>query len=253
MTMLFGLKGGGFSHGGLVAAWSPTQLFTGGEYGFIFDISDISTLYQDHLQTTPVTADGDPVGFIQDLSGNGNHAKQSDATRRPLYKANGGKPYLQFDNVDDYLEFASGTLHFPDISVHIGTAQYDTASSALNVPHASIHVSPYFRWSIWILSSTKNESRFNGTPRRSAALTWWQNPTHFGFDTVVGEFYENGAVNSTFTPVTLTYPNTTTPRLGANASAGEISAMRFYGGVVINRGLTSAEVGKTGAWLQAMF
>lgn len=49
------------------------------------------------------------------------------------------------------------------------------------------------------------------------------------------------------------YPNTTTPRLGANASAGEISAMRFYGGVAINRGLSAAEVGKTGDWLRARF
>ena len=183
--------------------WSPTQLFSTVDNGFIFDVSDMTTLWQDSAKTTPVAADGDPVGFVQDISGRGNHLSQATASRRPIYRAGGGKPYLQFDNLDDFLDFPSGALHFPNISVHIGAAQYDTASVVISVPHAATHVSPYFRWSIWTLSSTKNESRFNGTPRQSGALSWWQNPVHFGFDTVAGTFYENSAVNSTFPAVTL--------------------------------------------------
>ncbi len=38
------------------------------------DTSDISTLYQESSKTTPVAADTDPVGAIEDKSGNGNDA-----------------------------------------------------------------------------------------------------------------------------------------------------------------------------------
>lgn len=243
----------GTVYNGIIADWNPLSLFMSGEIGFIFNIGDISTLYQDDLQTTPVLVDGDPVGSVKDLSGHGNHMRQATASRRPLYRTNSGKPYLQFDNSNDYLNFTNGSLHYPDISVHVGVAQYDTASTTIGVPQDSFHTSPYFRWSIWALSSTVSESRFNGITRQSAALNWWQNPIHYGFDTVAGEFYENGVVNATFPTVTLTYPNTTTPRLGANASGGENSAMRFYGGVATNRGLTTTEISDVGTWIQALF
>ncbi|PIE10063.1 MAG: hypothetical protein CSA72_10645, partial [Rhodobacterales bacterium] len=35
-----------------------------------YDPSDLSTLFQDAAMTIPVTADGDPVGAVQDRSGN---------------------------------------------------------------------------------------------------------------------------------------------------------------------------------------
>lgn len=50
-----------------------------------FRPSDISTLYQDSAATTPVTAIGDPVGKMLDISGNGNHATQATAGARPTY------------------------------------------------------------------------------------------------------------------------------------------------------------------------
>ncbi|PJK29972.1 hypothetical protein [Minwuia thermotolerans] len=43
-------------------------LFAGGEEGAWYDPSDLSTLFQDSVGTTPVTADGDPVGLMLDKS-----------------------------------------------------------------------------------------------------------------------------------------------------------------------------------------
>lgn len=83
------------------STWTPASLFAGGEKGWWLDISDISTLYQDSAATTPVTASGQPVGYVADKSGNGYHAKQSTASARPVYTVSGAYAYLDCDGVDD--------------------------------------------------------------------------------------------------------------------------------------------------------
>jgi len=42
------------------------SLFASGEQGFVYDLSDFSTLFQDAAGTTPVTAVGQPVGLMLD-------------------------------------------------------------------------------------------------------------------------------------------------------------------------------------------
>ena len=88
---------------GSSSAWSPLELFAASEVGVWYDPSDLSTLWQDTAGTTPVTADGQTVARIDDKSGNGKHATQSDAAKRPLYKTSGGLHWLQFDGADDSL------------------------------------------------------------------------------------------------------------------------------------------------------
>ena len=69
------------------------------------DGSDIANLYQDDAGSTPVTADGDVVGYGTDKSGNGNHFIQSVTANKPLYKTNikNGLSALLFDGSNDYL------------------------------------------------------------------------------------------------------------------------------------------------------
>jgi hypothetical protein len=83
--------------------FTPLELFTNNEQGAWYDPSDLTALFQDSAGTTPVTADGDPVGLMLDKSGNGNHASQSVAAARPIYRTDGTLHWLQFDGVDDYL------------------------------------------------------------------------------------------------------------------------------------------------------
>ena len=52
----------------LAPVWSPADLFLEGEQGAWYDPSDLTTMFQDSLGTTPVTADGQPVGLILDKS-----------------------------------------------------------------------------------------------------------------------------------------------------------------------------------------
>lgn len=97
--------GGGFT---------PLQLFANGEQGAWYDPSDLSTLYRDAAGTTPVTADGDPVGLMLDKSGNGNHASQALSVSRPRYRTDGTLHWLEFDGVYDFLR--SSNVDFSTIS-----------------------------------------------------------------------------------------------------------------------------------------
>jgi len=90
-----------------VGQFDPLTLFAGGEQGAWYAPSDLSTLFQDSAGTTPVTADGQPVGLALDKSGNGNHASQATATARPLYRTDGTRHWLEFDGVDDSLSTAA--------------------------------------------------------------------------------------------------------------------------------------------------
>ena len=69
----------------IAAAWSPAGLW--------YEPSDLSTMFNDSAGTTPVATPGtvadsaNPVGLIQDKSGNGHHASQSTSTARPLLSA----------------------------------------------------------------------------------------------------------------------------------------------------------------------
>jgi hypothetical protein len=79
------------------------DLFGGGQAGGWWDPSDRSTLFQLSTGATPVTADGDPVGYMGDKSGNGRHLIQATATARPTYKTSGGLSWLEFDGTTDWL------------------------------------------------------------------------------------------------------------------------------------------------------
>jgi len=62
-----------------------------------------ATMFQDSAGTTPVTADGQPVGKILDKSGRGNHASQATAASRPLKTSTGLSKWIDYDAVDDAL------------------------------------------------------------------------------------------------------------------------------------------------------
>src|SRR3990167_1190365 len=56
--------------------------------------------------------DNDVVGTWLDSSGKGNHATQTTAGNKPLYKTNiqNGKPIVRFDGVDDWMSLTNDPL-----------------------------------------------------------------------------------------------------------------------------------------------
>jgi len=83
-------------------AFSPTNLRGLKFWG---DLSDINKLYQDSGGSTPVTADGDPIGKSTDKSGLGNHFTQATTSKKPTYKTGvqASKSAALFAT-DDYLD-----------------------------------------------------------------------------------------------------------------------------------------------------
>lgn len=72
------------------------------------DASDLSTLYQSNGGSS-ATADGDPVGYWADKSGNAKHAVQASGTSKPALKLaiQNTKNVLRFDGVNDFLSIAT--------------------------------------------------------------------------------------------------------------------------------------------------
>lgn len=95
----FGRTGHASGQGGANIA----SLFAAGELGFLYYPALAANLFQDSAGTTPVTVNDNPVGRFTDQSGRGNNATTVTSTLRPLWKANSGKPYLNFDGTDDNL------------------------------------------------------------------------------------------------------------------------------------------------------
>lgn len=62
---------------------SPASLFTvAGSRGFMFDLSNYATQWQDTGATVPITSTAQSVARVDDLSGLGNHATQATAGSR---------------------------------------------------------------------------------------------------------------------------------------------------------------------------
>jgi hypothetical protein len=73
------------------------------------DASVASSLFQDTGGATPATADTNPVGRWNDLSGNGRNVTQATAGNRPILKTaiQNGRNVVRADGVDDVLTNAT--------------------------------------------------------------------------------------------------------------------------------------------------
>jgi lysophospholipase L1-like esterase len=82
--------------------------------------SDFSKLWQDSAGTIPVTAVGQPVARVQDVSGNGYFLTQPSGGSIPVLAQDANGYYgLSFDGTNDYLSVASSTAAFKYL--HDGT------------------------------------------------------------------------------------------------------------------------------------
>jgi hypothetical protein len=96
-------------------------------------------MYQDSAMTTAVTADGDPVGALLDLSGNGNNATQTISASRPIYRTSGGLEWLEFNGTNQYIVGSdystalaqpnSAMIAITDNSTTTGSIVYSSSSS----------------------------------------------------------------------------------------------------------------------------
>jgi hypothetical protein len=114
------------------------SLFAGDRQGVWYDPFTNSTLNQ--VSTNDGDAadeDNDPVGYMADRSGRGNHARQTIASKRPTYKT--GPARLALDRVDDLLLVvvpSGGWTGTMVLGTNMGTASYGVAISATDMTDA---------------------------------------------------------------------------------------------------------------------
>jgi len=88
---------------------NPADLFAvSGSRGFMFDLSDYGSQFQDTAGTVPITTTGQSVARVNDKSGLGNNMTQATGASMPLTTTIGtGFRGIQFDGVDDWLQTAA--------------------------------------------------------------------------------------------------------------------------------------------------
>lgn len=120
--MNLGLGGLSLVRGRGIPSWTPANLFLAGASGAWHDPSDLSTIWQDDAGTVAGAVD-QPVGKLEDKSGNARHLTQATAAKRPMLRLSGSTYYLEFDAVDDML---SASFAFTQPYTRIGLIQQRT-------------------------------------------------------------------------------------------------------------------------------
>ena len=157
-----GFRGGFRSPFGASAAPDPIlALFSAGQQGSALKIYKVETLFQEAALTTP-SADTDPVGGIEDQSGNDKHATQVDAAKRPARD----DQRIIVDGEDDNMGIDfTGSGGFSATLLH-GTSE-GVVEAKVNVPNGvwDFYDSPTFQ----ISDNVTGLVLVEGTPNVSAA------------------------------------------------------------------------------------
>jgi hypothetical protein len=245
----------------------PSELFLLGEAGAWYDPSDLSTLWQDTAGTVPAIV-GDPVGRIDDKSGNALHMTQATAAARPTLRQDaGGGYYLERDGGDDYMATASSvtleatwTLAYAgQFAAGVGTSSSAYATIALNT--TNYHLIG-FRQDVGaaraVVRADSTSDALRTASGTNGLLPAATNGVVFSYlsATEVGV----AANGDTYATTALGTPPVgpvaaCSLRLGTQGGAALIIASRCYGLIAVKRALTASEraglrayyVGKMGA------
>lgn len=230
------------------ASFNPVSLFATSQ-GALLDPTDASTLFQDAGGATPA-GDTQPVGRINDKSGNGRNATQGTAGFRPVRDGLS----LSFDGADDVLALPAALLS----GWTSGTLIWAAKANA-DIPSGPANVGPIFGdfgtsgsgdhwpWSdgncyVGALSTTRSNA---GNP---GDMAQW----HVGEVISAANNYKVGFNGSYFfTSGTNTVGAGATPNIGANASAffqGRIGRM-----IAINRVLAGDELLNARRWVASPY
>jgi len=204
------------------------------------DASDTSTLFQDSVGATPVTANGQPVGLWRDKSGNNLHFSQATAGARPGFVA-GTQASVRFDGLDDQLGLAVATS---PVTVFIVNRMAPTAQNLAG---------------IWGSSNPGDKGI-----RREDTKNVWRTADGNDFAFPERQVYINGTQTSDFGTIGSTHLLTAVRGSSAAANAatynntqlGFYVAARNYAGdiaevVVYNRKLTDTERRSVESFLSA--
>ena len=231
-------------------------LYSDGENGALYVpqpiVNGAQALFQDSAGNVPVTADGDPVGRMLDQSGNGYHAIQTVSGRRPVYRTDGALHWLDPDGVDDFMtspEFSMGSS--PLYSWVMGIRKTTTSAKAM-FSYGDYTVNGLiFGTGIFSKSQDASIAETNSTLLNRSGEN--VSPENAVWSTNILDGQHRFSKNSNLLSsenYSLTAPFTTDKiYLFARALGGLTFSGNFYGGVILNRGMTVEEMSSVESYL----
>jgi len=137
---------------------------------------DPATLFQDVAGTIPVTAVGQSVALMKDISGRNNHVSQSAAGSRPIFtQAPNGKYCLQPDGVDDSMFSASINLSAYSQMVACMGAMRTDLTTAIVVEFSPASTSSNGSFAITSANTGTSVFRSRGTSAVTVNVPWAAN------------------------------------------------------------------------------
>lgn len=251
--------GGDFKNRGqsllVSAVWEPSALFASSEVGAWYDPSDLSTMFQDSAGTTPVTATGDPVGYMADKSGNNYHATQTDNAKRPTLAVDGnGKYYLAFAQTSalTFNKAACGS-DYP-LSMFVAACQNATADYCMVFSTDSLIEAVQLvignPQGAVLRNSVGGGTAGNIVVASTATITT-NTPTFLGFIENGKSLYANvGGLSDNRTNCVGTFADGATfAAIGDGSTSGATNSyINFYGGIIIKRILDVSEQDSIGSF-----
>ena len=229
--------------------FDPASLFANGEQGAWYDPSDLTTLYQDSAGTTPVTADGDPVGLNEDKSPNSLDLAQATSTSRPTYDLTSGTSSEEFDGTDDFLRNTTTNFTVTEFSVFVACMTNTPATLAGIFKAGDDALSTADKFILIRTGSTSGVS--DGTYRTSSFTFGSGVPTvveiHYSPTSI--EFIQDGAIVSTLSGTFGSIPITNDIIVGSSLTTGQRWNGKHYGTVFIGRNLGETERQSTRQYL----
>jgi len=229
--------------------FSSLNLFSEGQQGAWYDPSDMSTLFQDAAGTVPVTVSGDPVGLMQDKSGNAYHASQQTSASRPVYMSDGTNHWLVLDGIDDHLNIPVEQLLLqPNYTLHAVIARGGNESVANTRDHI---YAEYYRESgsendVIHMGFTEDDVFRLGQYYNDLDIPAAQIPNQEQPRVYIGELSSSG--HAIYVNGTMMASNTNTQGLIAAVNisigryrGGSYFGGNFYGGVILPRSLSTQE------------
>jgi hypothetical protein len=241
-------------------SFTPLSLFSLGEQGAWYDPSDLSTLFQDSVGTTPVTAVGQPVGRMLDKSGRGNTATQATTTNRPtLQQDPSGQYYLKFDGVDDGMVTTSINFTATDkVSVFAGLRKLSDSALGMFVELSASTTTNNGTFYVAAPSSASDRYSFNskGTTLVNALRVGFAAPVTSILTCIgsIGTDVCRISVNSTSTSTTTTDQGTGTYGnyplyIGRRGGVSSPFNGHFYGLIIRGVESTVTEIASTEKWM----
>ena len=220
--------------------FDPVSLFVSGETGAYYDFGDASTVFsqiEGESPTTP-TSNGNVLGTVLDLSGNGNHAAAPSVFNRPDWFSDG---YAQFAAIgSDYLRAAFTFNQTVTIIASIRLTESFSASA----------ISGRTAMTLYQSSAGQLSLVGGGSALGTISFTTGEDfVVAFRASGATSRLSKNGGAYVTGTnPGTDAFGGLT---LGADVSGMNFSDMRLYRFIAVGRDLTDNEILAGEAWCQA--